>query len=72
MSEYYDTKAKKLVGEINKIYTILDTIEDIYKNCEFDKMTDNETIDIGYCVHSLRVACDWVDDARYKLQIEED
>lgn len=37
MSEYYDTKAKKLVGEINKIYTILDTIEDIYKNCEFDK-----------------------------------
>lgn len=72
MSKYYETKAKKIAGEINKIYYILDTIEDIYKNCKFDKMTENEAVDIDYCMQSLRVAREWVNDARHELQIEED
>lgn len=72
MSKYYETKAKKIAGEINKIYYILDTIEDIYKNCKFDRMTENEAVDIDYCMQSLRVAREWVNDARYELQIEED
>lgn len=71
MSEYYETKAKKITDEINKIYDILDTIEDIYKNCKFDKMTENETVDIDYCMQSLRAACEWVHEARYELRTEE-
>ena len=72
MSKYYETKAKKIAGEINKIYDILDTIGNIYKYCKFDKMTENEAVDIDYCMQSLRVAREWVNDARHELQIKED